>query len=92
MVVEKMVEHGMQREDCMFVLEDLLGFEPDFGKCEYAWDADGPKMRWMLPVADKFVSLMMGSVRSERPSCLVWDSGDLGDSECFIFRPLLGGV
>ena len=44
MVVGKMVEHGMRREDCMFVLEDSLGFEPDFGKCEYAWDADRPKM------------------------------------------------
>ena len=70
MVVEKMVEHGMQHDDCSFVLDDMLGFEPGFGKCDYAWDADRPKMRWMLSVADKFISLMMGS---ERPACLIWD-------------------
>ena len=61
---------GMQHDDCSFVLDDMLGFEPGFGKCDYAWDADRPKMRWMLSVADKFISSMMGS---ERPACLIWD-------------------
>ena len=70
MVVEKMVEQGMQQDDCSYVLDGMLGFEPGFGKCDYAWDADRPKMRWMLSVADKFISLMMGS---ERPACLIWD-------------------
>ena len=69
-VRNKMVEHGMDAALCGFVLEDGLGFEPDFGKLVHAWDAKRDKVRWMLSIVDKFVTLLCGS---ERSTCLVWD-------------------
>ena len=70
LVVERMVAYGMDRDMCGWVLDDRLGFEPAFGKRSYAWDAERPKLRWMLSIVDKVVSLMMGR---DRPACLVWD-------------------
>ena len=57
-VRDKMVEHGMDAALCGFVLEDGLGFEPDFGKLVHAWDARREKVRWMLSIVDKFVTLL----------------------------------
>ena len=64
-VRDKMVEHGMDAALCGFVLEDGLGFEPDFGKLVHAWNAKRDKVRWMLSIVDKFVTLLCGS---ERPA------------------------
>jgi len=70
MVVDKLVACGMQRGACDFVLSDSLGFGPQFGKMVYEWDGKRDRMRWMLSVADKFVTLMC---RADRPTCLTWD-------------------
>ena len=68
-VVKRMVACGMQAENCRFVLEERFGFDADFAKVEYEWNADRSHLQWVMSIVDKFVTLMMGH---RRPTNMRW--------------------
>ena len=59
----------MQAENCRFVLEERFGFDADFAKVEYEWNADRSHLQWVMSIVDKFVTLMMGH---RRPTNMRW--------------------
>lgn len=69
-ILKAMVARGMRPQECLFVMEERFGIPDEFGKARYAWDANRRPLQWVLSIADKFVTMMMGD---RRPRNLRWD-------------------